>query len=563
LGETVIDEGVSPLNVTTVEAYSTYGTLEYNDQSFISVVPVTITRQAGGTIVVNTTAVGTFEALLPADTYNVSVDYRTTTKIDSKECYVRYTANGTLEVPSTTQNTFTLNRTLDNTTVSGSIVGADGTPVSAVLEFISDSSTSMNLTAASGLGSYLLSVAPGSYNLYMREAGGMGVYFAAVDVTPYAIEVLNITLQPGLRISGITLNGGVAGQATLELSGPANKTIQSSLDGSYEIILPSGDYDLHCTASGVENGITVSYEATTSVNLTSDLNRVISLSKVVSRGIDLQWDSKEKVSLRPGETAAYNVRVVNTGNVPEVIEIEAGSGTWTVEFSQSEVSVDFGYENSQLVTVYLTAPSNAEVDLAGQKITASSSAEPTVSDSVTLTATILPTYSVNLTFYSAEETTGANYTYTLRLENTGNAIDTYVVAITDLEYLSSLGWDAQLRIGTDEYGDNATTTLSPSSTEDIDLRLVPTRENPSPNVQVSIVATSQESPDTQSLLNLEPTMPEIEIPSDGVTVTGQDVSIEQENVPTETIVLAGMCVASFAVLILLALQRGMFRRRRP
>jgi hypothetical protein len=57
-------------------------------------------------------------------------------------------------------------------------------------------------------------------------------------------------------------------------------------------------------------------------------------------------------------------------------------------------------------------------------------------------------------------------------------------------------------------------------------------------------------------------MPEIGIPSNGVIVTGQDVFTEAEKVPIETIVLAGMCIASFAVLILLALQRGLFKRRK-
>ncbi|MDD1768655.1 MAG: carboxypeptidase-like regulatory domain-containing protein, partial [Methanomassiliicoccales archaeon] len=562
LGEVSIDAGVSPLNVTTVEAYTTHGTLEYNDQTFISVVPVTITLQTGGTIVVNTTAVGSFEALLPTGTYDLSVDYRTTTRIDSKERYVRYTSNGTMTVPSTGSNALVLERHYDNSTVSGSIVRADGTPVSAVLEFISGGGTSMSLTVASGLGSYSASLAPGNYSLYVREIGGMGVYLAALEVAPNVDVTLNLTLAPGIRMMGSTLNGGVTGAASLEFSGAAQKTILSGPDGSYEIVLPAGVYQIQCSASGVENGISVEYGTTTNLILISDLSKTISLSKVETRGVDLQWDSREKMTLLPGETATYNVRIVNTGNVPEVFEMLEDTGAWSVSFSQDEIAVDFGTENSQLVTVTLTAPSNVKVVHSGQKITVVSSANSSVKDSVMLDATILPVYSVELDFKESLETSGANYTHTMELGNSGNVDDTYDITIANMDYLATLGWDAELRGISGGYGDSLTLSISSGKSEEFDLRLTPTRANPEPTVQVNVIAASQNSSDTYSIFDLEPVMPEISIPSNGVTVTGQDVFAGPGQVPIETIVLAGMCIASFAVLILLSLQRGLFRRRK-
>jgi len=562
VGEVEIDTSASPLNLTTVQAYSVVGTVEYDGRSFISVVPVVISKQTGGSIVVNTTAVGSFETLLPAGAYNISIDYRTTTRIATQERYVRYTANGTMTVPSTARNTLVLERNYDNSTVSGSIVGVDGTPVSAVLEFISGGKTSINATISSDLGSYAVSLAPGDYSLYVRETGGMGVYFAALEVEPYANKALNITLAPGIRMMGTTLNGGVPGTASVEFSGAAQKTILSGLDGSYEIVLPAGGYEIQCSASGVENGVSVEYKTVTNITLTSDLNKVISLGKVATHGVDLQWDSKEKMTLKPGETATYNVRVVNTGNVPEVFKLQADTGTWSVSFSQDEVAVGFGYQNSQLVTVRLTALSNVKVVHNEEKISVTSSSDASVRDSVMLDATILPVYSVELGYKKPIETTGANYTYTLGLDNTGNADDTYNITIANMDYLATLGWDAQLSTGVGGYGDNLTVSISSGGSQDIDLRLTPMRANPDPNIEVNVVATSQKSSDTYSILDLEPTMPKIGIPSDGVTVTGQDVFAEPDKVPIETIVLVGMCIASFAVLILLSLQRGLFRRRK-
>jgi len=562
LGEMEIDESSSPVDITTVQAYTVSGSLRYDGKAFISVVPVVISKSTGGSILVNTTATGYFDTVLPSGSYNVSLDYRTKTQIATKDRYVRYTMNGTMTVPSTTGNTFTLLRELDNSTVSGSIVRIGGTPASAVLEFISIKGTSINLTMDSGLGAYDASLAPGNYSLYVREAGGMGVYFAALEVLPYVNRTLNITLSSGLRMMGSTLNGGVPGSASMEFSGPGYKAIQSGPDGAYEIVLPAGEYQIRCTSSATENGMLVRYKVLTTVNLSSDLNVAIILNKTAVRGVDVQWDSKEKMTLRPGETATYNIRVVNTGNVPEVYELSLESGTWAVRFSQSEVSVDFGRENSELVTVYLTPPSNTKVVHNAQKLKVVSSTDQSVTDSVDLDASILPVYSMKLSLGDPLETTGSNYTYAITLQNAGNVDDGYNVTISNLDYLSTFGWDAQLKVGKDSFGDSATVSVRSGGSQEMTLRLTPIRTNPDPSIQVNVVATSQSSPDSYSILDMKPVMPEIQIPSGGVVVTGDDVFAEPEKVPIGTIVIAGMCVASFAVLILLSIQRGVFKRRK-
>jgi len=301
----------------------------------------------------------------------------------------------------------------------------------------------------------------------------------------------------------------------------------------------------------------VRYKVLTTVNLSSDLNVAIILNKTAVRGVDVQWDSKEKMTLRPGETATYNIRVVNTGNVPEVYELSLESGTWAVRFSQSEVSVDFGRENSELVTVYLTPPSNTKVVHNAQKLKVVSSTDQSVTDSVDLDASILPVYSMKLSLGDPLETTGSNYTYAITLQDDG-----YNVTISNLDYLSTFGWDAQLKVGKDSFGDSATVSVRSGGSQEMTLRLTPIRTNPDPSIQVNVVATSQSSPDSYSILDMKPVMPEIQIPSGGVVVTGDDVFAEPEKVPIGTIVIAGMCVASFAVLILLSIQRGVFKRRK-
>jgi len=446
--------------------------------------------------------------------------------------------------------------------VTGIVLDRTLSPTACQIEFAAMSETAIYATVQATVAGYAISLAPGNYSVYGVQVGGQGVYLGTVEIAPTGNRSLDITLVQGLRFSGTTLREGVAGEALIEVSGDSELSRTSAPDGSFDILLPEGTYALKCSASGTEKGVVVSYRASLTIDLAADLSRAISLSKLPARSVELQWDSREKMALMPGETAVYNLRIVNTGNVPEVIEMSADAGNWEVEFSQERVSLDFGPVNSQWITVSVTPAVGSAVIHAPIMITATSTADATAQKSVYVDVDILPVYAVNLSFDKPYSTTGETYSYSLKVRNNGNIEDVYDIEIAGAEELLSLGWETALQ--REESGPMANLTLDvlPGKQKFFDIFLTPTRQNPEPNVQVIVVATSQNSADSYSIFILEPQLPKLVLPASGVSVTGDEVYYAVAGVPAETLVLVGVTIAVLSIFTLLSYQRGVFRRRR-
>ncbi|MBC7108271.1 MAG: glycosyltransferase family 39 protein [Methanomassiliicoccales archaeon] len=559
-----IDASVSPLNLTTSVAKTVRGAIYFEGSPFSYVVPVEIRNDAGAVIRIDSYVTGIFETILPYGNYSAEVDYHTKTRIGLDTRYVRYTGNTSLVVPSSTISSIVLHRTYDNVTLSGSIFDSSGSLVAATIEFIPTSSTAMSASATSGIGAYAVSIAPGNYSVYARQVGRLGVFLGVVNVPPQSNKTFNITLVPGFRFAGETLKEYAPGNATIEITSMngAKLSAFSSSSGSFEIILPPGEYSVKFTSTGIEKGVFVRYYANTSINLITDVSRAITMEKIPERGVDLQWNEVEKTTLRSGQTAVYNLRIVNKGNVPDTFKLEAQATNWDVVFSQSTVSVDFGYQNSQLVTVSITPSASVYVSHSPIKITVVSLNNASIQDSVSIDAIILPYYSLNLKFDKPYQVNGTPYSYSIKLENNGNDEDTIDIAVANRVTLAELGWKAELRLGDENPVKNLTVTLQAGKVKYFDVLLTPIRENPSPNIEVVISAASQKSSNAYALLTVKPPLPVIILPSDGVSVGGENVYFEPAAIPIETIALAGAALAAFVIFILMGIHRGVFRRRK-
>ncbi|MDH7508811.1 MAG: STT3 domain-containing protein [Methanomassiliicoccales archaeon] len=559
-----IDASASPLNLTTSIAKTVRGSIYFEGSPFSYVVPVTIRNDAGATMRVDSYVTGIFEAILPYGNYTAEVDYHTKTRIGLDMRYVRYTGNTSLVVPSSAVVIVVLERAYDNATLSGSISDSSGSLVPATIDFISMSSTAMSTVTTSEIGSYAVSVAPGNYSVYARQVGGQGVFLGVISVPPQTNKTFNLTLLPGFRFAGETLKGYTPGNATIEITSidGAKLSAISSPSGSFEIVLPSGRYGVKFTSSGMEKGVLVNYYANTSIDLITDVSRAITMEKIVKRGVDLQWNEAEKTALGAGQTAVYNIRIINKGNVPDTFKLQAQAANWNVVFSQDTVSVDFGYYNSQLVTVCITPSAGVYVSHQPIKITATSTNNASVQDSVSIDAIILPYYSLNLKFDKPYQVNGTPYSYSIKLENNGNDEDTIDITVANRVALAELGWNAELRLGDENPVDNLTVTLLAGKVKYFDLLLTPTRENPNPNIEVIISAESQKAPNAYALLTVKPPLPVVLLPSDGVKIGGENVYFEPAAIPVETIALAGAALAAFVVFILMGIHRGVFRRRK-
>ncbi len=558
LDNITVDETTSPLNIATERAYLLSGRLTYDGEPFDQQAEVTLIKDAGGQVDFQADTVGRFEGYLPADTYTLSVDHRTLERIDAEQRYVRYHATHSVELLKNTQVSVPLEREYDNVTLSGLVLGTEGTPVSAQMQFTPLSETAMGVSTTVDPSGYAVSIAPGEYSLYVTQTGAPSVYLDRVEIAPYQPQSMNITLKPGLKFSGKTVYADRGGQAEMSISGKGELSLTSAPDGTYKVLLPAGDYNVSVQASSVERTVEVDYNKQIQLTLDQQLTRTITLDKVERRDVRVEWDSKEKVSVSPGGEAIYTLRIVNTGNVKDTYVLAANT-EWGVEFSQKEVTIDYGVKNSQLVTVYIDTPEDAKVSSPPIDIWAVSKTDNVVYDSAEVSITILPTHSVSLTFDKPYATEGKKYSFSMRMENGGNAEDSFRVKVANSQQLASLGWSCELE-GKQGF-DPSNVTLGSGAARYFDVTLTPIRKSPDLNAEVVIVVQSKEVPDVSTSFTKKIDLPSVVIPDGELTVSGKSVSFEPSQMPLSTIILAGMTGIAAVVMILLGIQRGVFKRK--
>ena len=407
-------------------------------------------------------------------------------------------------------------------------------------------------------------MAPGNYSVYVTEIGGQGVYLGSLSFAPYVTNNVNFTLVPGLALTGLTTVNGVGAPAFVEIRSADYVSLNSGADGSFFTYLPAGTYQVNATASGAERGIAVTYLASKELNLSSSQSISLPLAKVAKAGVDVSWDSSEKLTVNGGDTVVYNVKVTNTGNVAETFKlttVSAGSG-WSTSVSPSTVTLDFGQANFQLVTVTIITPTDAKVSHSSPSVRATGIVYTSATDSVSLDVGIATQRAVAISYSSPMAVNGTTFSYTMSLSNTGNADDTFAVNVINPADLLAQGWRADMRVGDGSYSSSLSEFVSAGTSQSFELRLTPTRTNPDPSVTVMLGATSQIDANATTSFAFVPQLPQFTIPSGGLSVTGPQVAQTLPSMPISTIVLIGLVVAMITVMLVVSVQKGVFRRGR-
>ncbi|TLZ73996.1 MAG: hypothetical protein E6K14_04090 [Methanobacteriota archaeon] len=518
------------LTYALVKATRVAGHALFNGAGVVGPMPVSFARAEGGRVNVSTDSSGAYAAYLVPGNYTVTLTGTNSATESGAPRFYTYAFTGGLTVAPGAADIaldLSVSRDLDNTTVSGT-VSFGGFGVDATVTFTARGGGAIAATTSSASnGSYSVGLAPGTYDVYAARSLGSAVSLLRITVPHAAQNTRNFPLASGFILSGVTTSAqGARTSASITIQSAAVLDLTSDGSGSYSTVLPAGVYAVTATKTGTENGISVSYQATTSVALQSDTVANLALEKVVSRSVVLSWDASQRQTISAGSSVTYTIVVRNTGNVADTWSLSGRPADWEFSFAPSTVSLNFGTSGtSASVVVTLTSPSDALVDHGTITLVATSTTDGTTQGSVDVQVDIVRTRELSL---SLDPTSGVFdgrfLNYTLTITNSGNAAETVNVEITNPDDLAANGWIG--RLGT--VGGAATdirlsgVTVPANSTTKV--RLQSQSSGGASGATVIVRASAQDSMAVSSTGFFTLQMPVLA--TGGITVGGPDIAHE-------------------------------------
>ncbi|QLH74806.1 MAG: glycosyltransferase family 39 protein [Methanomassiliicoccales archaeon] len=547
------------LDLTAVLAKRIDATVEHNNGALMARVKVALRDPStGAEYTAFTSLTGTLTLYMAEGIYNVTVDHRMLTRLPGQTDYkyMRYTADINLAFDMVAKSVdIPLTRSYDNSTVNGLLADVE-------YRFIALSGTAIDkmFTASSGS----IDLAPGNYSLYARSPMNE-TFLGKIEIMPYVDNELGVALGPGTSLSGVVRLDGVAVPAKVKVSsGEAYHEFESEADGSYQVWLPAGTYTVTATANKTDQGILVKYKGTKDVDLSSASVVNIDVTKVVEYSVSLSWDGiKQTVSA--GGSAAYNVRVRNTGNAIDSYELNATASGWNISISQRVIeNVPYGTDGYVNVTVTLTPGSTVYVKHAMVVLKAKSITGSGASAQLGLDVNIEPRYDINITYVQANAQNASSHVYKYLVKNTGNADDNYHVEVANAAELLAKGWNATIRVGeTGGFSRYVNMSLDAGRSRNVEVSLTRVGESQDPNVNITLMVKSRDDSARMKELTMTAVFPDLTIPEDGgLTVEGVGVKDKLPEIPLETYVAFTVLVLLAALAVYYSYQRGVFGRRK-
>jgi hypothetical protein len=312
----------------------------------------------------------------------------------------------------------------------------------------------------------------------------------------------------------------------------------------------------------VEQGSNIDYSKTFSLSLTVDTSNVnIVMERGNTRSVKVFWDPSQRVGLVTNQTAVYNITVTNTGDLADTYDLVASATGWNVTLSQQNVTLDFGASGVATIKMTITPSSAVLVTQNSITITATSRNNASVVATTQAFATIVPRFEVNATQYQIFANDGTNYQYQIKLNNNGNIDDTYLITVVNKAELASEGWNATLK-STGDNVDELNVTVSGQGNQLIEFSMIPTKLNPVLNLSATILIQSAGNSTTSYTYVFTPELPNVIIPSTGLTVSGDKTASSQQGLPLESTILLVIVMVLLVLLIYLSIKKGVFIRRK-
>jgi len=490
--------------------------------------PVSFVRNEGGALTVSTDLSGAYVAFLVPGNYTITLTGSNGATDAGVSRFYRYTFAGAATVApgqASVRLDLAVTRTLDNTTVSGT-VSLSGVGVDASMAFTGRGGGAISAQAsADSSGSYSVSLAPGTYDVYASRLFGSAVFLARINVPHAAAYGRDLTLSQGFRLSGTLrdpFGAPVSVPVTILSGAEVDMTADSS--GGYQVFLPSGVYTISASTTSTENGLPVVYQATLSVAVNADTISNLALTKVVSRSASLTWDASQRRTIAAGGSVSYTIVVRNTGNVAETVDFAGQPGDWQSTFAPGSLPLSFGNAaSSASIQVTIQSPTNALVEHGTIKVVAASETDGTNLGSVDVQVDIARVRGLTVGLdTTAPVFDGRLLNYTLLVTNSGNALETVNLAITNPDDLTAFGWSVTLvPSGGSPVGATLTNlTVAAETTVNVALRAQSTG-GPS-GASVALTVTAQDSMAVSASTTFLLQLPLLASP--GPTVSGPDIT---------------------------------------
>ncbi|MCU0860324.1 MAG: carboxypeptidase regulatory-like domain-containing protein, partial [Thermoplasmata archaeon] len=225
-------------------------------------VTVTAVSSFGALATVESTATGSYSIDLAQDTYTISFLLEGTSTLGTQTVYVEHFHEESVVVGAAdiALNPVLAER-LDNTTLSGTVTGLDGSPAQATVYLTATGKYGLDLTfSTSAEGGFSASVQPGEYTMYVVRGQDRGVQLTYLTVERNTPAEADIQLEAGRYLYGsVDVAGLPASEEVSVALDDAYLTVTSGPDGRFSLLLPSGEYILSSSATRTEAGMTVSY----------------------------------------------------------------------------------------------------------------------------------------------------------------------------------------------------------------------------------------------------------------------------------------------------------------
>jgi len=311
----------------------------------------------------------------------------------------------------------------------------------------------------------------GTYDITIKaEVRGHTDYVANLILTTavqYGVEVTTKEAKKkGKANELITFN------VTVKNKGTGNDTFDLTLVDPNADWLVSFDYDNFELAKDKTRLVLVTlridkdsemrqYPITLRAQSDGDVTKtaVITLTVDVERTSSLKMESSTlSQKARPGMTVVYTFRLTNDGNGQNTYKLKIQDGDNSIWASPNKESTQLTNNQFEEIIVTVSLPNDAPAGFYNHTIKVWVSDDEAISQLMTFKTQVEAVYSFQI---SAEESSldgepGDSVSYLLKVENTGNAVDTYDLQVRELPSL----WTYNESLGTISVGPKSKTTFT-------------------------------------------------------------------------------------------------------